>query len=162
MRSWHTAVPLGVCRSSGSFVRFPTSTTRLMFAMVLLLLVRTCVRFRVLGGGDGGHDRGRWLLARRARARSLDVSRRHLAEDDVVDLEHADDLVQGLGAALEDDEVVHALALLPDLVGEPPPAPGVVAAPGAAGALDERADARDQLLLMGLGLLRVEQQQNFV
>ena len=31
-RSLQTAVPLGVCRSSGSLVRLPTSTTRLMLA----------------------------------------------------------------------------------------------------------------------------------
>src|SRR5581483_11408324 len=101
MRSWQTAVPLGVCRSSGSFVRFPTSTTRLMFAMVLLLLVRTYVRLSVLGAGDGNRSRRLRLLAGRARARALDVLRRHLAEHDVVDLEDADDLVERLRVALE-------------------------------------------------------------
>src|SRR5215211_3017412 len=34
MRRLHTAVPLGVCRNSGSRVRFPTRTTRLMLAAI--------------------------------------------------------------------------------------------------------------------------------
>src|SRR5579862_5870303 len=160
MRRLQTGVPLGVCRSSGSFVRFPTSTARLMFAMLLDLLVRTYVRLSVLGAGDGGGGRRSRLLPRRARARALDVLRRHLTEHDVVDLEDAHDLVERLRGALEDHEVVHALRLLCDLVGEPAAAPRVVTAPRAARAFDERADARDQLLLMGLGMLGVEQQQN--
>ena len=102
MRRLQTAVPLGVCRSSGSFVKLPTSTTRLMFAMgVLLLLVRTCVRFRsaystvgtaATGGGAGV------VVARRARPRALDVPRCQLAQHGVVDLQHANDLVERLGA----------------------------------------------------------------
>src|SRR5204862_6943591 len=96
-RRLETGVPPGVCRSSGSFVRLPTSTTRLMFAamVVLLLLVGTCVRFvrvsvpGVRDGSRGGrgrrYRRGRrpgrrrrrlGVVARRARARALDVARR--------------------------------------------------------------------------------------
>src|SRR5262245_12425074 len=42
MRSLQAAVPLGVCRSSGSRVRLPTSTTRLMFAMSSTPLANWC------------------------------------------------------------------------------------------------------------------------
>src|SRR5579864_3435000 len=162
MRRLQTAVPLGVCRSSGSLVRLPTRTTRLMFAMLLDLLVRTHVRLSVLGAGDGCGCRRNGLLARRARARAFDVAGRQVPEQHGVDLQHADVLVERLRTALEHDEVVHAFALLADLVGQPAPAPGVMAAPRAAAALDERAHARDQFLLLGLGLLGVEQQQNLI
>ena len=47
MRRLQTAVPRGVCRSSGSRVRLPTSTTRLMLAMVPSLLSEG--RSRLLG-----------------------------------------------------------------------------------------------------------------
>ena len=87
---------------------------------------------------------------------------REVTHHEVVDLELAHDLVEGLGAALEDDEVVDALLFLLDLEGEPAPAPGVVAAPRAAGLLDELTDARDQLVLPLLGELRVQHEKNLV
>src|SRR5262249_50950644 len=47
IRSLHTDVPPPVCLSSGSLVRFPTRTTRLMFAMLGLLLRRRLRRLRL-------------------------------------------------------------------------------------------------------------------
>ena len=64
--------------------------------------------------------------------------------------------------ALEHDEVVDALRLLRDLVREAPAAPRVMAAPRAAALLDEVAHARDQVVLVGLGALRVQHQKNLV
>ena len=87
---------------------------------------------------------------------------RHVPQDGVVDLEHADDLVERVRRAFEHDEVIDALVFLADLVLEPSPSPGVVAPPRAAAALDEAAHARDQLLLPSLGQVRIEQQQNLV
>ncbi len=87
---------------------------------------------------------------------------RQVTQDPVVDLQDAGDLVECLRAALEHDEVVDALLFLLDLEGEPAPAPGVVAAPRAAGLLDELTDARDQLVLPLLGELRVQHEKNLV
>ena len=112
-----------------------------------------------------GHRRGRRrVVARRARARALDVLRRHVAHHGVVDLEHARRSRRASRrSALEHDEVVDALALLRDLVREAPPAPGVVAAPRAAGLLDELARrARSISSWRCLGELRVQHQQNLV
>src|SRR5712671_4581145 len=44
-----TGVPPGVCRSSGSLVRFPTSTTRLMFAAMPYSLLPGIFRLDVVG-----------------------------------------------------------------------------------------------------------------
>src|SRR5712691_1027500 len=169
MRRLQTGVPPGVWRSSGSRVRLPTSTTLLMLAAIaLLLLVRTRVRFSVLRHRDGNRlryrgGRGRRrLVARRARLRALDVLHGQVPHHAVVDLEHARDLVERLAAALEDEQVVDALRLLVDLVGQPPAAPRVVAPPGTAAALDELAHARDHLVLVGVGALRVQHQKNLV
>ena len=102
------------------------------------------------------------LLPRRARAGALDVAHGQMAHHAVVDLQHARDLVERLGARLEDDEVVVRVGLVVDLEGEPPPSPRVVAAPRAPAALDEVAHARDDLALALLGGLGVEHQQNLV
>ena len=59
--------------------------------------------------------------------------RRQMAHHGVVDLQHAGDLVERLAARLEHEQVVDALLLLRDLVGEPAAAPGVVAAPRPSG-----------------------------
>src|SRR6266516_5544331 len=85
-----------------------------------------------------------------------------MAHHHIVDLEHARHLVERLGAALEDEQVIHAFRLLRDLVREAPAAPCVVAAPGAAALLDETAHTRDQVVLVGLGALRVQHQKNLV
>src|SRR5437773_11009480 len=101
-------MPLGVCRSSGSRVRLPTRTTRLMLAMLLLLLfvpgvgaldavclLRTDVRSSVLGLPAGGGLRGLGGGAPRAVA-SLDAARRQVPHDPVGDLEDARQLVERL------------------------------------------------------------------
>ena len=66
MRRLQTGVPPGVWRSSGSRVRLPTSTTRLMFAIgLLLLLVRNDGRLGIFGRGVfgcGDCDCGRFEL----------------------------------------------------------------------------------------------------
>src|SRR5215211_3917865 len=98
IRSLQTAVPLGVCRSSGSRVRLPTRTTRLMLAMLLFLLLRTCVR-SVAGGPDGGPIAAlaalgplRALFARGrrcARPRAFDPADGEVAHHAVGDPQHA-------------------------------------------------------------------------
>src|SRR5437867_1977484 len=103
MRSLQTAVPLGVCRSSGSFVRFPTRTTRLMFAMVFLSCSRTS-RPSLLRLGDG---RGT-----RTGVRPRDLPYGHVPHDPVRDLEDARDLVERLRARVEGEQVVDALRLV--------------------------------------------------
>src|SRR5512133_4341731 len=85
-----------------------------------------------------------------------------MAEDAVRDLEHARNLVQRSRLGLEGQEVVRALGLVVDLVGEPAASPDVVALEGPASALDELPRARDDLVLPLLGKLGVEQQQDFV
>ena len=70
-----------------------------------------------------------------------------MAKDAVVDLEQARDLAQNLGRGREGDEVVDALALVLDLIGEPSPAPGRMRLPDAAAFDDLRANAVDDLLL---------------
>ncbi len=127
-------------------------------------------RFRLGGFGLGrcgrrrlGRDRhGRGVVARRARARAGDVARRQVPQHGVVDLEDAGDLVEHRGLRVEDDEVVDALLLVRDRIGEPPPSPRVVAVPGSARLLDELARAREDVVLAGLGLLGVQHQQDFV
>src|SRR5206468_7035856 len=69
---------------------------------------------------------------------------------------------EGLGARLEDEQVVDALRLRRDLVRGAPPAPRVVAPPGPTALLDEPAHARDQVVLVGLRALRVQHQKNLV
>src|SRR5919201_1231706 len=129
-RSLQTAVPLGVCRSSGSFVRFPTRTTRLMFAMVFLSGSRTS-RPSLLRLGVG--------RVTRTRVRPRDLPHGHVPHDPVRDLEHAGDLVQRLRARVEGEQMVGALALVVDLVGELAAPPDVLVRPGSAASLDELA-----------------------
>ena len=90
------------------------------------------------------------------------MARRQVAQHGVVDLEHAGDLLERRCLGVEDDEVVDALLLVRDRVREAPPAPGVVAVPLPAALVDEVAGAGDDLVLAGLRLLGVQQQQNFV
>ena len=96
------------------------------------------------------------------RPAALDPTCRQVAHDAVVDLEHARDLVQRVGLAGDVEQVVDAVGLLVDLVGEPAAPPGVVAVPGAAALLGELADARDDLRLPLLGELGVQHEQNLV
>jgi len=71
-------------------------------------------------------------------------------------------MVVAVAGNVEHDEVVDAFRLLGDLVSEAPAAPRVVASPGAAALLDELAQARDHVVLVGLGALRVQHQKNLV
>ncbi len=116
-----------------------------------------------LGRRRLGRDRhGRCVVARCARARAGDVARRQVPQHGVVDLEDAGDLVERRSLRVEDDEVVDALLLVQDRIGEVSPSPGVVAVPGAAPGLDELARAGDDVVLAGLGLLGVQHQQDLV
>ena len=65
--------------------------------------------------------------------------------------------VSGVGGEVQ--QVVAAVGLVVDLVGELASAPDVVPVPGAATLLDQLAHARDDLALALLGELGVEQQQ---
>ena len=100
-------------------------------------------------------------LGRRRRRAAHDAADGEVAHDAVGDLEHARDLVERRRLGLEEEQVVGALRLVVDLVGEAAPAPGLVALPAAV-ALDGLADARDDLGLALLRELRVEHQQDLV
>src|SRR5215211_7994176 len=76
------------------------------------------------------------------RRRALQPPSRHVTQHAVGDAQDAGDLVQRLGRAREEKQVVEALRLVVDLVRQLPPAPDVVAVPAAAAALDGLADAR--------------------
>jgi hypothetical protein len=80
----------------------------------------------------------------------------------VVDLEHAGELVEGLRARREAQEVVDPLLLLVDRIGELAPAPHVVAFQRPAALLDQGAQPCHDIGLLGLGQLGVQQQQNLV
>ena len=105
---------------------------------------------------DGGADR--YWLGRTP----LGPTCRQVAHHVVVDLEHARQLVDRLGVRREAEEVVDALLLLLDRVGEPPPAPHVVALEGPAALLDQRAYPVDDLGLFLFGQIGIEQQQDLV
>ena len=92
----------------------------------------------------------------------LEPTRRHVAEDVVVDLQDTRQLVERLRARREADEVVDAVLLLRDRVGEPAPAPRVVALDAAAALLDQRAHPAHDLALLLFGQFGIEQQQNLV
>src|SRR4029079_16558918 len=79
-----------------------------------------------------------------------------------LDLEDAGDLVERVRLRVEDDEVVDALLLVRDRIGQTAPAPGVVAVPRATVLLDEVARAGDDVVLARLGLLGVQHQQDLV
>src|SRR4051812_18470757 len=120
MRSEQTGVPPPVWRSSGSLVRFPTRTTRLMFAAIgsrssptgrPRLLRRLVAVIGGRGRGRCGRRRGRLggrLLVRRA----LDAAIRAVTHDAVGDLQDARDLVERLDGAGEQEQVVDRLALV--------------------------------------------------
>src|SRR5262245_2620261 len=98
MRRLQTGVPPPVWRSSGSRVRLPTSTTRLMLAMVSLLpgvrgtrLLRGPVG--VIGGRGHGRDRRRSLGVT-----ALDTPHGEVAHHAVGDFQDAGDLGEGLRA----------------------------------------------------------------
>src|SRR6266516_1814907 len=130
MRSLQTAVPLGVWRSSGSLVKLPTRTTRLTLAIPSLL--------SAVGLGLGiltRAGRRRYGLFRAglrgAGRRTNDAPDGEVAYDSVGDLEDARDLVKGRGLGREGEQVVRALALVIDLVGEAAPAPRPLGRPRA-------------------------------
>src|SRR5206468_10092637 len=130
----------GVCRSSGSRVRLPTRTTRLMLAMLLFLLffLRTNVRASVLGLPADRLDRLDRLGARTAGAvSSLDATRGEMAHDAVGDLQDPRQLVERLRLGVELEQVVDPVRRLVDLVRELAPPPGIVFDPGTAGVLDQ-------------------------
>src|SRR5215210_1264309 len=155
MRSLQTDEPLGVCRSSGSRVRLPTRTTRLMFAMVLLLL-----RGDAYGFGD-------ILTARLGRRHwpgvpCLRAPNGHVAHDSVGDAQNARDLRERLRLGRKREQVIGAVGLVVDLVGELAPSPDVVCVPGAAALLDQLTRARDDLGPALLRELGVEHEQDLV
>ena len=114
----------------------------------------------LFGRGRGGRssDCGRRLLVRRV----LHAAERAVARHAVGDLQHARDLVECLGGAREEEEVVDRLALVSDLVREPAAAPGLVAVSLSGCAVDCVADALDDLVGPLLGQLGVQQQHDFV
>ena len=195
-----TGVPPPVWRSSGSFVRLPTSTTRLMLAAIVTPLPlpeprsaplpseRTPARPRpkrpadvvVHGASSAGassagassagasagaarqRERGR-ASSRGAPVREPAMCRVAMCRSTASSIFRTRETSSSVGRLrVEDDEVVHALLLLRDRIGEAPAAPCVVALPGAAALLDLLAGARDDLVLARLRLLGVQHQQNFV
>ena len=92
----------------------------------------------------------------------FDAARRQVAHDAVGDLEDARQLVERLRLGVELEQVVDAVGLLVDLVGELAPAPGIVADPGAAALLHQLAGAADDLVVPLLGEVGVEHEQNLV
>ena len=74
----------------------------------------------------------------------------------------AGDLLERLRLGREGQQVVGAVGLVVDLVGELAAAPDVVRVDAAAAALNELARALDDLGLALLGELRVEHEQDFV
>ena len=108
------------------------------------------------------------ILARRAAHRYrlsrpwLVTTGRKVPHDRVVDLEHARDLVERLGLGAEAEQVVDAVGVLVDLVGELAAPPDVLAVPAAPAGLDEIARALDDLLLALLRELGVQHEQNLV
>src|SRR5919204_6744437 len=124
---------------------------------LLLLLLRTDVRFSIRGRRDGLRQ-----LGRRRGLRPLDSAGRQVAHDAVGDAEDARELVPRLPLGVELEQVVDALALVVDLVGEAAAPPDVLPLPPAAAALDQLARSRDDLLLALLRHVRIEHQQNLV
>ena len=100
---------------------------------------------------------GKWL-----RRTSLGATCRKVAHHVVVDLQHAGDLVERLRSRGEEQQVVVAVSLLVDLVGELALAPCIVARERAATLLDQVTHARDDLRLRLLGEVWVQQQQDLV
>src|SRR5437763_6171518 len=161
-RRLQTAVPLGVWRSSGSLVRLPTSTTRLMLAMFLAPSESggpRLLRGPVVVIGARGHGRDR---CGRLRLASLDAGDGEVAYDAVGDLQDAGDPRQRRRRDREDQHVAGALRLVADLVGELAPAPRLMVVPRAAVTLDPLAHARHDLCHTVVGELGVQQQQNLV
>ena len=85
-----------------------------------------------------------------------------MAHHAVGDLEDARHLGQRLRRGGHEDQVVDALALVADLVGEAPAAPHVVAVPAAAVGLHPLAKARDDLLRPRILEVDIEHEQNLV
>src|SRR5262249_19029185 len=82
--------------------------------------------------------------------------------DAVGDLEDARQLVERVGVAREEQQVIRALALVVDLVRELAAAPRLVLLDRAAAALDELAGPRHDLVLALLRQLGIEHEQPFV
>ena len=95
---------------------------------------------------------------RRGAASALDATGRHVAHDAVGDLQDAGDLVERRRLRVELEQVVRAVRLVVDLVGEPPSTPHVVREPRAVALLDQLVRARHDLGLALLGQLRIEHQ----
>src|SRR4029077_20689116 len=98
----------------------------------------------------------------RPRGAPLDSTCRHMPHDAVVDAEDTRGLVERPGVTGEMQQVVAALALVADLVGELAAGPDVVQVPGGAALLDQLTHPRDDLRLTAVLELGVEQQQNLV
>ena len=85
-----------------------------------------------------------------------------MAHHVVVDLEHTRDLVERLALGAEREQVVDAVGLLVDLVGELAAAPDVLAVPPAATLLDQVAGALDDLFLPLVRHFGVQHEQDLV
>jgi hypothetical protein len=72
------------------------------------------------------------------------------------------ELLERLRLGVEVEQVVRALGLVPDLVGEPAASPEVVPDPRATRLLDQVGRALDDLLLPPFGQLGIEHEQDFV
>jgi len=83
-------------------------------------------------------------------------------EDAVRDLEDARQLVDRLRLGVELQQVVDAVVLLVDRIGQAAPAPGIVSHPRAAAVLDQLACADDDLLLPLLGQVWIQHEQDLV
>src|SRR5882762_3630467 len=166
MRRLQTAMPDGVWRSSGSRVRLPTSTTRLMLAAIsrssptgrsrlLRGPVGVIGSASVVSAGRGRSGRGDRELRRCLGVlRALDAPVGAVAHHAVRDLQDAGDLRERLGRRGEEKEVVDRFALVIDLVGETAATPRFVPVPRSLGAVDGVANALDDLVRPLLGELR--------
>src|SRR5918995_6853207 len=99
---------------------------------------------------------------RRRRAPGLRAADGQMAHDAVGDLEDARDLVQRIGLCRERQQVVRAVRLVVDLVGELAPAPDFVLLEAPAAAFEELARARHDFLLALIRGLRIQHEQNLV
>src|SRR5262249_44593737 len=105
------------------------------------------------------------VFCRNGRRRSgtqRDATGGHVSDDAVRDLQDTTDLLEGRHVGREREQVVHALGLVVDLVGELAPAPDLWRLEGSAFLLDLLARARENLLLPLLRELRIQDEKNLV